>query len=126
MSCLKVVFIIDKVEFRYFELNELVTSFWLINECNLRNWEVYITTIDRLSLADNNPKAFVYKTSKEKINCKMDLIKEKEPSFVNLNDFDMVLFRPDPPVDMDYINATYILDYMPSSKIKCNVLIKSF
>ena len=116
MNCYNVVFIIDKVEFKYFEINELVTSFWLINECNLRGWEVYITTIDKLSLNNNDPKAFVYKTKREKVNGKTDLIKEESSEFISLNSFDMVVFRPDPPVDLDYINATYILDYVDKSK----------
>ena len=116
MSSFKVAFIIDKLELKYFEFNQLVTSFWLIKECNLRNWEVFITTSDKLSLNNNKPEAFLYKTRLTGSGNSTDLKYEKEPSLINLNEFDMVLFRPDPPVDMDYIFATYILDYIDTSK----------
>jgi glutathione synthase len=112
----KVLFIIDKVEFQYFEINDLVTSFWLIKECNRRNWDVFITTPDRLSLKNNRPQAFVFKT--ELINSikGIELIKQKNSSLFNVDEFNMILFRPDPPVDIDYINSTYILDYVDTSK----------
>ena len=122
MNNYKIVFIIDKLELQYFEMNELVTSFWLIKECNLRNWEVFITTSDRLSLRDNIPNAFVFKTnitgsgSKVSADTKVKLLRQKESSLVNLNEFNLVVFRPDPPVDMDYIFSTYILDYIDNSK----------
>ena len=29
-----------------------------------------------------------------------------------IDDFDLVMFRPDPPVDIDYINATYVFDFV--------------
>ena len=33
-----------------------------------------------------------------------------------VEDFNMVMFRPDPPVDLDYINATYIFDFVDRNK----------
>lgn len=33
-----------------------------------------------------------------------------------INDFSLVMFRPDPPVDLDYINATYIFDFVDRNK----------
>ena len=33
-----------------------------------------------------------------------------------IEDFDLVMFRPDPPVDLDYINATYIFDFVDRNK----------
>jgi glutathione synthase len=41
---------------------------------------------------------------------------DKSSKKIKINDFDMCLFRPDPPVDMDYINSTYIFDYVDESK----------
>ena len=46
----KVLFVIDKVELKYFEFNKLVTNFWLIKELLERKNEVYITTIPNLLL----------------------------------------------------------------------------
>ena len=33
-----------------------------------------------------------------------------------INDFNTVFFRPDPPVDIDYINACYVFDYVDREK----------
>ena len=33
-----------------------------------------------------------------------------------IEDFDLVMFRPDPPVDLDYINATYVFDFVDRNK----------
>ncbi|MFA6990198.1 MAG: glutathione synthase [Candidatus Gastranaerophilaceae bacterium] len=107
----KLLFIIDKVEFQYFEMNELVTSFWLIKEALRRGWDIFITTQDRLFLYNNTPHSLAFKTT-----LTQELVREKNPSQVMLNDFDMILFRPDPPVDIDYINSTYVLDFVDTSK----------
>ena len=115
MSKYKIVYVIDKVEFQYFSFNDLVTSFWLIKECNHRNWDVYITTMDKLSLRNNLPLAQVYKTSLKNNAGKNDIVYEKNFETIFLNEFDCVVFRPDPPVNMDYIFATYILDYVDQS-----------
>lgn len=112
MSKNKVVFFIHEIEFKYFSFNDLITSFWLIKECNARNWDVYISTPDRLSLKDNKPVAYLYKTSLTDFNGKLNLTREKDPLLVYLNDLDIVFFRPDPPVDINFINCTYILDYV--------------
>ena len=34
----------------------------------------------------------------------------------NIEDFPLVMFRNDPPVDLDYINATYIFDFVDRNK----------
>lgn len=116
MNDFKIVFVIDKIEFKYFELNELVTSFWLIKECNSRGFEVFITTADRLYLNNNNPEAIVFKTELTQKNGKTDLVRENNSLNISLNDTDMILFRPDPPVDMDYIFSTCILDFVDTSR----------
>ena len=109
---MRIVFVIDKIEFKYFEINELVTSFWLIKECLERGYEVCITTMNKLFLDENKPQAYLYKTSL--VNKSM--VYDKENYTACLNDFDLILFRPDPPVTMEYIFATYILDFVDKSK----------
>lgn len=104
----KFLFIIDKVELKYFEFNKLVTNFWIIKEFLERKNEVYITTIQNLSLKSDIAYAKCFETfvSDDNIFYK-DVINE-----FRINDFDLVMFRPDPPVDVDYINATYIFDFV--------------
>jgi glutathione synthase len=105
---MKVAFVIDKVEFKYFELNKLVTSFWLIHEFMQRGAEVCITTMERLYLDGNKPYAKLFRT--ELTN--NDMRYNKKEFSACLNEFDMVLFRPDPPVNIEYIFATYVLDFV--------------
>lgn len=108
----KVLFIIDKIELKYFEFNNLVTNFWLIKELLERGQEVFITTIDKLGLEGANAYA----------KCTRSYVKNEniflESSFENVQveNFDLVMFRPDPPVDLDYINATFVLDFVDKSK----------
>lgn len=116
MNNYKIIFVIDKLELQYFEMNEVITSYWLIKECILRNWEVFITTSDRLYLIDNIPNASAFKTKLTGTGSNIELSREKKSCPVNLNEFDLIVFRPDPPVDMDYIFSTYILDFVDKSK----------
>ena len=111
---MKVIFFLDPLEFKYFSFNKLVTSFWLVKEACLRNYDVFISTSDKLYLNNNIPNAFL---SKVNYNNKSEvLINEKELKSYNLNNFDIIFFRPDPPVDINYIYSTYILDYLDNSK----------
>jgi len=115
---MRIVFVIDKIEFKYFEINELVTSFWLIKESLERGFEVCITTMDKLFLDENKPKAYLYKTSLINSGEKQDMVYDKKNFTACLNDFNLILFRPDPPVTMEYIFATYILDFVDKSKAR--------
>lgn len=114
MLAKKIIFVIDKIEYKYFEFNELVTSFWLIKELLLRKKDVYITTIDRLFLDMDNPRAYLYKTFIKPGN--KDIFKEPKPIEASLNDFDLIFFRPDPPVNMEYIFATQILEFVDQKR----------
>ena len=109
----KILFIIDKIELKYFEFNKLVTNFWIIKEFLERKNEVYITTIPNLSLRGDIAYTKCYETflSNDNIFYK-DVLQTKE-----INSFDIVMFRPDPPVDIDYINATYIFDFVDKPRV---------
>ena len=109
----KVLFVIDKVELKYFEFNKLVTNFWLIKELLERKNEVYITTIPNLLLRGDVAYTKCYESFLYENNIFYKDVKiEKE-----INDFDLVMFRPDPPVDIDYINATYIFDFVTKPRV---------
>jgi len=108
----KILFVIDRIELKYFEFNDLVTNFWIIKEFLKRNHEVFITTIDNLAIKNSKAMALALKTFIEDENIKY----QKQNQEILINDFDMVFFRPDPPVDMDYINATYIFDFVDEQK----------
>lgn len=103
-----ILIVIDDIEFKYFEFNQLVTNFWLIWEYLNRGNNVFITLKNKLFQKRNIPYALVYET----FIANNDLIKEENPKAKCLNDFHTIFFRPDPPVDIDYINASYILSYV--------------
>lgn len=110
---MKVLFVIDRLELKYFEFNNLVTNFWMIKGLLSRGCDVSITTIDMLKL-----KSSVAYTSCYKSYLKDENIFYNRESFseVKIEDFNLVMFRPDPPVDLDYINATYIFDFVDRAK----------
>lgn len=108
----KILFVIDKLELKYFEFNNLVTDFWLIKELLLRGNEVFVTTIDKLSLKENVAQTLCYRSYEKDGN----IFYDKDFQRLIVESFDQVLFRPDPPVDLDYINATYVLDFVDETK----------
>ena len=110
---MKTLFIIDRVELKYFEFNNLVTNFWIIKGLLERGCEVAIATIDMLKLKSSVPFASFFNAYLKNENIFYDKDKLCEDKIDN---FDLVMFRPDPPVDLDYINATYIMDFVDSSK----------
>jgi len=108
----KILFVIDKIELKYFEFNNLVTNFWLIKELLETGQEVYVTTIDKLSLQNSIACCKCFKSFLKDA----DIYLEKELIDSQIENFNLVMFRPDPPVDLDYINATYIFDFVDKSK----------
>ena len=118
----RILFIIDKVELKYFEFNNLVTNFWLIKEFLDRDNEVFIATTQMLSLKNDRAFTKCYESFVDNGNIFYnDVILEKE-----IDSFDLVMFRPDPPVDIDYINATYIFDFVTTKVINSPKSIRSF
>lgn len=110
---MKILFVIDKIELKYFEFNNLVTNFWIIKEFLDRGNEVFITTISNLSLKADRAFTKCYETFCDKGDIFYKDVKiERE-----IDDFELVMFRPDPPVDIDYINATYIFDFVTKPRV---------
>ncbi len=103
-----VLFIIDEIEFKYFEFNVLVTDFWMIKTFLEEGYSVDITTKHELFLEGNLPYGLIYKTNTKNNN----IFKEDNFKKNCLNNYDVIFTRPDPPVDIDFINATYVLDFV--------------
>lgn len=108
-----ILIVIDEIEFKYFEFNKLVTNFWLVYEYLRLGCNVFISLKNKLFLKNDVAFAYSYKTFYEN----NDIKKEDKPLIIKLDDFDTIFFRPDPPVDIDYINATYILSYVKNALI---------
>ena len=109
---MNILFIIDRIELKYFEFNNLVTNFWLIREMLFEHKNVYITTIDGLGLISGKAYTHCYRAFEKNGN----IFYDKEDIFKPIADFQLVMFRQDPPVDMDYINSTYIFDFVDDTK----------
>lgn len=110
---MRILFVIDKIEYKYFEFNDLVTNFWLIKEFSTNN-NVDITTINKLTLIGDTAYATVHSVEQKEDN----IIFNKDINFQeNLDNYDLIFFRPDPPVDDDYICATYIFDFCKKAKV---------
>ncbi len=109
---MKILFIIDELEFKYFEFNKLVTNFWLNVEFLKRSHIVYVATKNMLNVFEAKPHCFCTKT----VFKDNELYKSNELINTPLEEFDTVFFRPDPPVDINYINATYILSMVNPKK----------
>lgn len=107
-----ILFLIDRVELKYFEFNDLVTNFWLIREFIRNGNDVFITTIDKLGIKSEKAFAHCYRVFENDD----DIFYAKNEVIKNVEDFRLVMLRNDPPVDLDYINATYVLDFVDKSK----------
>src|SRR5574344_2086247 len=109
---MKILFIIDKLELKYLEFNKLVTDFWLIKEFLERGEEVFVTTVDKMGIEDAKAYCRCIKTFEKDEN----IFLEKDIETKKIEEFKLVMFRPDPPVDLDFINATYVLDFVDEEK----------
>ena len=110
---MKILFIIDRIELKYFEFNDLVTNFWIIKGFLERGHEVCITTIDMLKLKSSIAYTSCFESYLKDGNI---FYKKESLAEYKIEDFQLVMFRPDPPVDLDYINATYIFDFVDRAK----------
>ena len=119
---MNILVVIDKVEYKYFEFNDLVTNFWIIKQLAKSN-VVHITTINSLSLKGQHAYAQCNKVH----IAGEDIVYDKNLIEMLIDDFELVLFRPDPPVDNNYINATYIFDFVKRAKVvNSPVAIRNF
>lgn len=110
---MNVLFVIDDIEYKYFEFNDLVTNFWLIKELLEKKYKIDICTKNNLFL--DGEDAFVI--SQNAYLCEENGISYKKEKQTNkINDYDIVFFRPDPPVNENYLNSCSIFDFVDKEK----------
>ncbi|NRA13807.1 MAG: glutathione synthase [Crocinitomicaceae bacterium] len=84
------------------------TTYAFILEAKKRNWTVEYMELNHLELRDGKPKAFMQElTIQDNLNHWYTL---NNGSYQNLGDLDIILMRKDPPFDIEYIIATYVLE----------------
>jgi glutathione synthase len=111
---MNILFVIDDLELKYFEFNDLVTDFWLIKEYLQRGYDVDICIKSGLFIKENRGFCLSYKAFEKDNN----IFYEKKSSEKEINSFSIVYFRPDPPVDIDYINACFVFDFVDRNRTK--------
>ena len=95
------------------------STFALIEAAIEKSYKVYIYTVDDLTLENNDLKAFCKEVKDIDIN-KIDFIKLSEKKRKTLKSFDVILIRQDPPFNMKYLTATYLLEKVPGKTIVLN------
>ena len=91
----------------------------LIQEAIRRRFSVFIYRVDSLYLENNEIKAIANQVLSINIQ-KEKFLKLDTPNVINLKNFEFVLIRQDPPFNMSYITATYLLERLPKSCIVLN------
>ena len=109
---MRILFVIDAVELKYFEFNDLVTNFWFIKEFLSRGHSVDVTVNKNLFIKSSKAFALTQKSFLKDEN----IFLEKEKNENLINDYDVVFFRPDPPVDVDYLSACSVFDFVDDKK----------
>jgi glutathione synthase len=91
----------------------------LIQEAIKRKFSVFIYNVDNLYFENNELKAIANQVLS--INVKKEkFLTLDAPNEINLKNFDFVLIRQDPPFNMKYITATYLLERLPKSCVVLN------
>lgn len=92
----------------------------LIQEAIKRKFSVFIYNVDNLYFENNELKAIANKVLSINIK-KENFLTLDTLCVINLKSFEFVLIRQDPPFNMQYITATYLLERLPKT---CMVLNK--
>ena len=92
----------------------------LIQEAIKRKFTVFIYNVDNLYIENNELKAIANKVLSINIQ-KENFLTLDTTHVINLKSFEFVLIRQDPPFNMEYITATYLLERLPKT---CMVLNK--
>ena len=83
------------------------SSLAMLLEAQGRNWQIYYGQLSDICLRDG--KAFGYLTSMQVTDNHTKWFELGDKEDIPLGDMDLILMRKDPPFDMEYIVATYIL-----------------
>ena len=96
------------------------TSYALMLEAAARNWPVWTCQLEHLGLVDNDAVVDAVPTTVRDAPTPAQAFATGERAFMRLADFDAVLMRKDPPVDVNYLHATWILDHARGKTLLVN------
>lgn len=96
------------------------TSYALMLEAAARGWPVWTCQIEHLGLVDNDAVADAVPTTVRDAETPADAFATGERAFLRLAEFDAVLMRKDPPVDVNFLHTTWILDHARGKTLLVN------
>lgn len=104
---MRFLFILDEIAGLHLEGD---SSYALMLEAAGRGHELWTTTIADLGLEHEDAVAVARPTGVRPAETPAEAFSLEAPSTVPLDAFDAVFMRKDPPVDMDYLQTTWLLD----------------
>lgn len=96
------------------------TSYALMLEAAARGWDVWTCQIEHLGLEGNDAVADACPTIVTPGTTPAEAFQAEARAARRLADFDVVLMRKDPPVDVNYLHATWILDHARGKTLLVN------
>ena len=114
---MRVLFIIDPLD-RLALAGD--TSYALMLECAARGWDVWTCQLEHLGLAHDDAIADAAPTIVTPATTPAEAFQLEARVGKRLADFDVVLMRKDPPVDVAYLHATWILEHARGKTLLVN------
>jgi glutathione synthase len=96
------------------------TSYALMLETAARGWEVWTCQIEHLGLEGDDAVADAVPTRVVAAETPREAFEVGARSWQRLAAFDVVLMRKDPPLDVSYLHATWILDHAHGKTLLVN------
>lgn len=114
---MKLLFVVDPLDRLHLAGD---TSYALMLEAASRGWSVWTCQIEHLGLVDNDAVVDAVPTTTREAETPAAAFSTGERAYRRLADFDAVLMRKDPPVDVNYLHATWILDHARGKTLLVN------
>jgi glutathione synthase len=96
------------------------TSYALMLEAAARGWEVWTCQLEHLGLVGDDAVCDAAPTIVMAATRPAEAFQLEAASHHRLADFDVVLMRTDPPLDVSYLHATWILDHARGKTLLVN------
>jgi glutathione synthase len=96
------------------------TSYALMLEAATRGWEVWTCQLEDLGLVGDDAVTDAAPTQVREAATPAEAFSVGAPVFQRLAAFDVVLMRKDPPLDVNYLHATWILDHARGKTLLIN------
>ncbi len=96
------------------------TSYALMLEACTRGWEVYTCQLEHLGMTHDEAIATAVRTMVTEAETPAEAFTVGDSQEFRLGDFDIVLMRKDPPVDVAFLHATWILEHARGKTLLIN------